>query len=120
MMTTKVCWLLLGLIHVPPVFGLFRPAILTRLYGVTVEGNVVALLRHRAALFLVIFVICMWSIFRAEVRPMATVTVGISMIAFVAVWLLSGMPGSLRSIFAADLVGLPVLGVVGWHAFHKT
>jgi hypothetical protein len=119
-MTTKICWLVLGVLHTPPVAGLFRPAVLTRIYGVAAEGNAFALLRHRAALFLVIVVICTWAFFRAEVRPLATVTLGISMTTFIVVWLLSGMPDSLRSIFLADLIGVPVLGVAGWLAFHTT
>jgi hypothetical protein len=116
-MIEKICWTMLGLIHLPPALALFLPAMLTRLYGVETGSTTFTLMHHRAALFVVIVAICLWSVFRPEVRQLAAVTVGLSMISFLAIWALAGAPAQLRSIAVADIIGVPFLLVATWLAF---
>jgi hypothetical protein len=75
------------------------------------------LLHHRAALFLVVLVICFWAMARPEVRQMATVAVAISMVSFIVLWRGAGSPPELRMIAIVDLVALLPLGYVAWAAF---
>lgn len=118
-MIAKICWALLGVIHAIPAFALFRPALISSLYGVEPGSDNFTLLHHRAALFLAIVAICAWAIFRPEVRQLATVAVAISMVSFLAIWWLAGAPFALRSIAVADMIGLPVLVVAGWMAWQR-
>ena len=118
-MIERLCWLALGLIHAMPAFAVFRPALISRLYGVASGTDGFTLLHHRAALFLAVVVICAWAALRPEVRPLACVAVGISMGSFVLIWWGSGMPPALRTIAVADLIGLPVLLSAAWQAFRN-
>jgi hypothetical protein len=112
-----LAWFLLALIHALPAIALIRPSLLTTLYGVDPAAAAYTLLWHRAALFAVILLICGWAAVRPEVRQLAAVAVAISMIGFLIIYWAQGMPGNLRSIAIADLIGLPVLAFVGWNAF---
>ena len=116
-MIERFCWIVLGLIHAMPALALFKPAWITRLYGVGPGTDSFTLLHHRAALFLAVVVICVWAALRPEVRQLASVAVAISMASFVLIWWLSGMPPALRTIAVADLIGLPVLFYAAWQAF---
>lgn len=115
-MMERVCWLALMLLHVPPALALVRPGQLVALYGVDQASDTFALMQHRAALFLVIVVICVWAAVRPEARVLASITVGISMGSFLIIWWASGMPVHLRTIAIADLAGLPVLLFATWQA----
>jgi glucan phosphoethanolaminetransferase (alkaline phosphatase superfamily) len=114
---TNIGWMLIALIHATPALALFQPALLTKLYGIKPESGLFTFMHHRAALFLVIVVMCLWAVFRPEVRPMASVCVGISMGTFVVIWWMSGAAPALRTIALYDIVGLAILLVVGWQAF---
>lgn len=116
-MIERICWVALGLIHAMPAFALFRPALISRLYGVDPGTDSFTLMHHRAALFLAVVVICIWAALRPEVRPLASVAVGISMGSFVLIWWMSGMPPALRTIAVADMIGLPVLLYAAWQVF---
>jgi hypothetical protein len=118
-MIEKICWTVLGLIHLPPALALFLPAMLTRLYGVEKGSTTFTLMHHRAALFVVIFVICLWAIFRTDVRPLALVTVGLSMVSFLVIWAMAGAPAQLRSIAVADIIGIPFLLTAAWMALRS-
>jgi hypothetical protein len=118
-MIIKICWALLSLLHVMPALALFRPALLEKMYGVRPGSELFTLLHHRAALFLVIVVISVWAMFRPEVRALASITVGISMMSFILVWWLSGASPALRTIAVADMIGLPILLFVAWQAFRS-
>jgi hypothetical protein len=108
---------LLALIHLMPAIALVRPSLITRLYVVQPSDRTFLLLHHRAALFLAIFVICMWAIFDPGARRIAAVAVAISMLSFLWLFLMNGSPAALRSIAIADLIGLPALAYVTWRAF---
>lgn len=116
-MIERICWIILALIHAMPAFAAFRPALISRLYGVDPGADVFTLLHHRAALFLAVVVICIWAALRPDVRPLASVALGISMVSFVAIWWLAGMSPALRTIAIADLLGLPFLLYAAWQAF---
>jgi hypothetical protein len=111
-MIVALCWALLALIHALPALALLRPALITRLYGVAPGSETFLLLHHRAALFLVVVILCLWAMLRPEVRPLAAVAVAVSMVSFLLLWRAAGAPVALRSIALADLVGLLPLAVV--------
>jgi hypothetical protein len=116
-MIASACWAALGLIHALPAIALLRPALISSLYGIE-AGNVgFLLLHHRAALFLAIVVVCAWAALRPEVRPLASVTVAMSMLSFLWLYASAGQPLALRPIAIADLVGLPVLALASRLAF---
>ncbi len=112
-----VCWTVLAAIHFMPALALFRPTLISALYGVDGSAPVFLLLHHRAALFLAIFALCIWAIFHPGSRQIAVIAVGISMLSFLVLYALSGQPAALRSIALADAVGLPFLAYAAWHSF---
>jgi len=118
-MTAVACWVVLALIHLLPALALFRPALLRTLYGVEPGSVAYLLLTHRAALFLVVVVVCAWAASRAEVRPLASVAVALSMISFLWLYAAAGQPQSLRYIAIADFVGLPFLVYASLAAFRS-
>jgi len=118
-MIYQICWAILGLIHLMPALALFQPQLLTRIYGIQAGTDAVLLMHHRAALFLVVVIIAVWAALRPEVRPLATVALGLSMGSFLILWWIAGASPALRTIALADLIGLPVLLVAGWQAFQK-
>ncbi len=113
----RISWAILALIHLLPALALFRPSLLTTLYAVDPQSPAYLLIWHRAALFAMALVICIWASFRPEVRQMASVAIAISMIGFLALYLLNGAPPALRVIAIADLIGLPFLFFVAWSAW---
>ena len=117
-MIERICWLLLGLvIHGPPFAAFFVPSLIPRLYSVSVDDPNFALLQHRAALFGVVAVICIWAAFDPSVRKLAVVATALSMLSFLFVFMTFGQPSTLKTIAVADLLGLPLLLYVGWRAF---
>jgi hypothetical protein len=113
----QLSWALLALIHAMPALALFRPALLTQMYGVEAGGTAHLLLHHRAALFLGVFVLCAWSAFATAPRPAAAAMTAISMVSFLMLYWQSGAPPALRTIAVADIVGLAPLSFVSWHIF---
>lgn len=116
----QLAWALLALIHVMPALALFRPAMITSLYGISASDPAFLLLHHRAALFLGVFLLCLWSIFDHGARPVATVVAAISMLSFLWLFWQAGSPPALRTIAIADLAGLPALALVAWAAFRAS
>ena len=115
----RLAWFLLALIHALPAIAVVRPSLLTTLYGVDSSAPAYALLWHRAALLAVVLLICCWAAIRPEVRQLAAVAVAISMIGFLVIYLVQGMPSNLRTIAIADLIGVPALAFVAWNAFRN-
>jgi len=118
-MIDKICWALIAIIHVTPALALFRPALISKMYGIEQGTDSFTLMRHRAGLFVVIFVICLWALFRPEVRPLASVAAGLSMGSFVLIWWLAGASPALRTIAIADMIGLLILLYAGFQSFRK-
>ncbi|MEH6790796.1 hypothetical protein [Parasphingorhabdus sp.] len=104
-------------IHLPPFAAFFVPALITKLYAVTADDPNFALLQHRAALFGVIAVGCLWAAFSPDVRKLVFVLTSLSMTSFLAIYLAYCQPPSLGTIALVDVLGLPLLGYVGWKAF---
>lgn len=116
-MIAVICWGVLCLIHLLPAMALFRPSMITTLYGVPSGSSEFLLLQHRAALFLGVLVICVWAAMRPEVRQLASVAVAISMLSFLWLYFAAGQPLVLRQIAVVDLLGLPFLAMAAWLAF---
>lgn len=117
-MFERICWLILGLvIHLPPFIAFFRPSLLTSLYSVSAEDPSFALLHHRAALFGVVMIACVWAAFDPGARRLAFVLTALSMISFLIIYAVYGQPASLKTIALVDGIGLPFLAYVGWKAF---
>ncbi|HZG46343.1 MAG TPA: hypothetical protein VEZ41_08750 [Allosphingosinicella sp.] len=118
-MLAAIAWLVLAAIHLLPALALLRPQLITALYGVE-SGSVGALLlQHRAALFGVVLLVCLWAAFQPDVRRLAVIAVAISMISFLILYWGQGSPPALRMIAIADLVGLPFLALAAWQAFRS-
>ena len=117
-MFIQLCWAVLALIHVIPALALFKPALLTTLYGAQTGSLTSMLLHHRAALFVGVFIACIYAIFQPGSRQLAAVIVAVSMVSFLVLFALSGNPAGLRLVAIVDLVGLPFLAFAAWHAFH--
>ncbi len=118
-MLQLIFWLILAAIHAMPALALFRPATLTTLYGIAADNPLFLLMQHRAALFLAVFVACIWAAFVPEGRRLAALVVGISMLSFLALYWMAGSPAPLKRIALVDLAGLPVLVGVAWFAFRS-
>lgn len=116
-MILAVPWIVLALIHATPAVALFQPALLTRLYGIEPTNPLFILMQHRAALFLVVVVMCLWSVVDPGARRVAAVAVAISMVSFLVLYANAGMPQSLQTIAVADTIGIPFLLWAAWRAF---
>ena len=118
-MIETIAWLTLAAIHLTPALAVFTPSLLTRMYGSDNGSPLFLLMRHRAALFLAIFVLCIWCAFDPVPRQMASVVVAISMVSFLWLYWRAGAPRALRRIAIVDLIGLPALAIVVWQAMAK-
>lgn len=117
---TALAWALLAALHALPAVALVRPSLLTTLYGVEPGTTAFMLLHHRAALFGVVVLLCLWALVDPGIRRAASVAVAASMVSFIALWWAHGAPAPLRTIAIADLVGLVPLAWVVWTAFRTT
>lgn len=116
-MMIKVAWAILAAIHALPALALFRPSMIGKLYRIANDSPLFLLLQHRAALFLVIFLLCVWAAFDPASRRVASVGVGVSMITFLILFWSAGSPPALKTIAMTDLIGVPFLMFVSWKAF---
>lgn len=116
-MAERICWAILALIHAVPAAAGSSPGLLERLYGVARNDSSFLLLQHRAFLFAVVVVICIWAAAAPAVRPLAVVASGISMVSFLLIFHGAGMPPPLRTIAVADWLGMLPLAFVAWNAF---
>ncbi len=116
-MIERIAWGVLALVHMMPAISFFRPTMLNTLYGLEPSNPLYLLMHHRAALFLVIFVICIWCAISSTPRQLGVVAVAISMLSFLFLYFSNGSPEALRTIAIADMVGIPALLFVGWKAF---
>lgn len=118
-MIEKLCYAILAAIHVIPASMLFRPSAIGKLYGIENSGPLQVLLHHRAALFVIVLLACLWAIADPAARRLAVTIIAISMLSFLAVYWHGGSPPALKSIALADMAGLPFLAFVGWSAFAR-
>lgn len=118
-MIEKLCYAVLALIHIVPASMLFRPQEIGRLYRIDASGPLLALLHHRAALFAIVVLACVWAIFDPASRRLAVAAIATSMLSFLAIYWHAGSPSTLNSIVLADLAGLPFLSYAAWVALAK-
>lgn len=116
-MVERICWVVLALIHAVPAAAGFSPGLLERLYGVPRDDVAFLLLQHRAFLFAIVVLVCVWAAATPAVRPLAAVATGISMVSFLLIFHIAGMPPPLRTIALADWLGMLPLAFVAWSAF---
>ena len=116
-MIDRIAWIILALVHFMPALAAVMPSSIARLYGVDSGTTVFPLLHHRAALFAVILLMCVWAAFDPAVRQLAAVAAAISMLSFLAIYWANGQPAGLRMIALVDLAALPVLALAAWRAF---
>lgn len=116
-MLERFCFIALALIHVQPASMLIRPDAIGALYRVEASGPLHALLQHRAAMFAIVVLACIWAMADPGARRLAVTVVATSMLSFLAIYWHAGSPPALRTIALADLAGLPFLAVAAWHAF---
>jgi hypothetical protein len=113
----RLCWAALIAIHIVPASMLFRPVMIGRLYKVDLSGPLAALLHHRASLFVIVIIACLWAMVDPGVRRLSAVVVATSMVSFLIIYWLANAPPALKSIAVADLAGLPFLAFILWIAF---
>jgi hypothetical protein len=113
----QFAWLILMAVHAMPALSFFKRSLLTKLYRLKSDDPLFLLMRHRAALFLAIFITCLWAAFDPKSRQLATIAIGISMVSFLYLYWNAGSPKSLAKIARMDLIVLPALGYAGWMAF---
>lgn len=117
-LSLKIAWTLLALAHVIPAMSAIAPNMVEKLYGVAPNGDIGVLLVHRGALFLVVCVTALYAMFDPDSRRLASVILTISMVGFLIIYARAGMvPGALRKIAIADLLGLVPLIWVSVHAW---
>ena len=115
-MLDRLLWLTLAAVHALPALAFFRPALMARLYGVGTTDDLFLMIRHRAALFMAIFVIAIWAAIDPATRCVAGAAIAISMVSFLWLYWQAGSPAGLRLIAWVDLAALPVLILAMWRA----
>jgi len=116
-MLQPIVWLALAAVHLMPALAFFRPGTLTSLYRITSDNPLFLLMHHRAALFLAVFVSCVWAAFDPGARKVAGVVTAISMLSFLVLYWRAGSPPALRQIALVDAAGLPFLAFALYGAF---
>ncbi|MEP3227350.1 MAG: hypothetical protein ABJO01_15330 [Parasphingorhabdus sp.] len=116
-MWERICWAVLALIHLPPFAALVRPALIEQLYGIHPDDPNFPLILHRAALFGVVAIACLWAAVDSGPRKLTVVVTALSMISFLVIFFLYGQPEKLQNIAIADAVGIPFLAFVAWKTF---
>ena len=110
---TRFAWVALAAIHILPALGLVSSTLRQRLYGVEPGGDLAILLAHRAVIFATIVMASLLAIAVDTVRPGAAFFVSVSVVGFLFVYALGGMPaGPLRQVALVDCAALPLLVVV--------
>ncbi|MBV1858531.1 MAG: hypothetical protein KUG77_08975 [Nannocystaceae bacterium] len=104
--------MILALAHVYPAAVAVAPRLVESLYGVAPGGSAALLLQHRGALFLAVALAAGLASFDPAARRAASLTVGVSVISYLAIYVRAGAPlGPLRSIAWVDVVLLLPLAI---------
>jgi hypothetical protein len=115
-----LCWLVLAVIHASPATVLFRPSLISALYGIQPASSTGLLLVHRGGLFLAIVVVSSLAAFSRGARRAASLVIGISIISFLMIYGSVGAPeGPLRTVAIVDAAALLPLALVIWSAWLK-
>jgi hypothetical protein len=116
-LAVTLAWIVLLLIHVMPAAAAFSPRLRKRMYGVEENGVLGVILAHRGFLFLAVAAACAYAAFDTASRPLATIVTAISVLGFLALYVLAGSPKALRQIAVVDLIGVPPLVFVFYDAW---
>jgi len=111
-MLVTLAWLALMLVHTPPALATFSAKLRQRMYGVEEGGALGVILVHRGVLFLAVAAVCALAAFIPSARVGAALVVSISLIGFLAVYLIGGAPKQLRTIALVDTIALAPLALV--------
>jgi hypothetical protein len=82
------------------------------MYGVDEGGPLGVILTHRGVLFLAVAAVCVLAAFVPSARVAAALVVSISLIGFLATYVLGGAPKRLRTIALIDAIALAPLALV--------
>ncbi len=111
-MLVVAAWLALMLVHTPPALATFSAKLRRRMYGVEAGGPLDVILVHRGVLFLAVAAVCVLGAFVPGARVAAALVVTISLIGFLAAYLVGGSPKRLRTIALMDMIALAPLALV--------
>ena len=111
-MLVTLAWLALMLVHTPPALATFSAKLRQRMYGVEEGGPLGVILTHRGVLFLAVAAVCVLAAFVPGARIAAGLVVSISVLGFLATYLLGGSPRQLRTIALMDAIALAPLALV--------
>ena len=112
-LAARVAWLGLAVIHLLPALGLVSTTLRHRLYGIDPTGDMAILLAHRALIFAAVVLASLTAAAIDTVRPATALVVSTSVVGFLLVYALGGMPaGSLRQVALVDCAALPLLVIV--------
>ena len=104
-----LAWFALVLVHVMPAAAAFSPRLRQRMYGVAEDATLAVILSHRGVLFLAVAGACLYAAFEPASRQLAAIVAAISVLGFLLIYALSGMPKRLRSIALIDLIAVAPL-----------
>lgn len=110
-MLVTLAWLTLMLVHTPPALATFSAKLRQRMYGVEAGGPLGVILVHRGVLFLAVAAVCVFGAFAPSARVAAALVVTISLIGFLAAYLVGGSPKRLRTIALIDTIALAPLAL---------
>ena len=113
---TKIAWLALAVIHLPPAAVLVAPGLAERLYAVDPTGAPGVLIVHRGALFLGLVILALWAMLDPALRLAASTVLIVSVVGFLVVYARTA-PNELRAIAVADTIALAPLLWVAWRAW---
>ena len=110
-MVIAMLLVVVGIIHLLPLSGVLGAKRLTALYDVPFsEANLEILMRHRAVMFGILGVFCIYAAFYPAVQPIAFGAGLISVLSFIGIALqVGGYNRALRKVVIADLVALVCL-----------
>jgi hypothetical protein len=111
-MPVTLAWLALVLVHTPPALATFSPSLRNRMYGVDGSDPLGLILTHRGVLFLAVASVCVLAAFNIEARLAAALVTSISLLGFLAAYVVAGAPKRLRTIALVDAVALIPLAFV--------
>lgn len=111
-MLVAAAWLALVLVHTPPALATFSPVLRQRMYGIESSGALDVMLIHRGVLFLAVAAACLLGAFVPAARLSAALVVSISVLGFLAAYVLGGAPEQLRMIALIDTIALAPLALV--------
>ena len=113
--------IVVGLIHLIPITGALGVDRLNALYGIGInDANLSILMRHRAVLFGLLGVLCLYAAFRPSLQLMALVAGSVSVFAFLYLaYATGGYNEEIRRVVIADVIAAAFLAV-GFAAYFVT